>query len=234
MRLLLLASLLCPAGCGGSDATGPQGLGALSWHEVEWSGGTANVAVLPPAEAAGTGPHPVILALPWGSGSRDLVLSFLDRYWSLEPARRGYWVVALEGRASGLAQTGDALLPAVLRWIGEELGGDVERVSLVGASNGGRGVFFAAVSQPGRFRALIGLPGRFESPPAEAPSLLGVPVWLMVGELDAPWVAGAEETASVLRDAGVEVTLTVLPGQGHVLTVSPEVMMDFIDEANRR
>lgn len=222
----VLGSLLV-AGCGGETALRQP---AMEWHPVSWSGGTVNVALVRPAEE-GTGPHPVIFALPWGSGSAELVQTFVQSYWLSEPARRGYYVVAPEVRGSTLVDTADEMIPAIFAWMADELAIDDTRVALVGASNGGRGLFFAAVSQPDRFRALVGLPGSYGGDPANLAVLAGKPIWLLVGEFDDAWVDGAEATVAALASQGIDAELEIVPGEGHVMRLDPRALLDWIDVA---
>lgn len=202
----------------------------VDWHPVEWSGGTTSLAVLAPQEVGG-GAHPVVFALPWGSGSANLVMSLLEAYWSHEPGRRGYYVVAPEVTGPTLADIGDELLPAIFSWMDAELPYDASQVALVGASNGGRGIFHAALSQPERFRALIGLPGEYSGEPQNLTALAGKPVWLLVGELDEGWVEASQSTAAALEAVGASVTLDIVPAQEHVLLLSSTELMDWIDGA---
>lgn len=229
--IVALAACLAVAGCGALNP-GPEEVDGrvVDWYAVPWPGGVTNVAVLAPTNG-GAGPHPVVFALPWGSGSFDLVLSFLDAYWATEPGARGYYVVAPEVRGSTLAETADELLPALFTWMDAELPYDPDRVALVGASNGGRGIFHAALSQPDRFGAMVGMPGQYSGPAADLASLVGIPVWLLVGEFDAGWVEAAQSTAEALEGQGVDVTLEIESGQEHVLLLSPVRLMDWIDQA---
>ena len=140
--LCVLGSAFALGGCGPEFA--PQE-SAIEWHRVPWTQGTLNVALVRPADE-GSGPHPVIFALPWGSGDAQLVESFIQSYWLTEPAARGYYVVAPEVRGSSLVDTAGDVIPAIFQWMQETLSFDADRVALVGASNGGRGIFFAALS----------------------------------------------------------------------------------------
>jgi len=216
--------------CGGQGTDPADDRRTVTWHTIEWSGGTVNLAVLPPPQV-GSGGHPVVFALSWGAGSADLVIGFLETYWAVEPGNRGYFVVAPEVTGSTLADIADELLPAIFSWMDAELPYDPTQVALVGASNGGRGIFHAALSQPNRFQALVGLPGEYSGDPGNLAVLSGKPVWLMVGEFDQGWVAAAQATADALSAVGAEVTLEVLAEQGHVLLLSPPVLMNWIDEA---
>lgn len=228
LSCLYLAFSFGACGGQGTDPVARQRI--VSWHAVEWSGGTVNLAVLPPPQI-GPGVHPVVFALSWGAGSADLVMGFLETYWAEEPGNRGYFVVAPEVTGSTLATVADDMLPAIFAWMDVELPYDPTQVALVGASNGGRGIFHAALSQPNRFQALVGLPGEYSGDPGNLAVLSGKPVWLLVGEFDQAWADAAQATADALSEAGADVTLEVLPEQGHVLLVSPLVLMNWIDEA---
>ena len=203
----------------------------MEWHRVPTPLGTLNVALVRPLGEGNGDRHPVIVALPWGSGSAQLVESFVGSYWLTDPMLRGYYVVAPEVRGSTLVDTADEIIPAIFEWMESELYFDEGQVALVGASNGGRGLFYAALSQPERFRALVGLPGQHTGDAEELSVLEGTPIWLLVGELDAPWVAGTESTASALEAAGIPSRVDVLPGQGHVLRLDPNELLDWIDNA---
>ena len=229
--LCALAPALALSGCG---SEGPTDLPpSIEWAQVPWAQGTVNVALVRPVNEA-AGPHPVVFALPWGSGSADLVEGFIQSYWLTEPAARGYYVVAPEVRGSTLDATSDEIIPAIFDWMESELSFDASKVALVGASNGGRGAFFAALSQPDRFHALVGLPGLYRGPPADLAVLAGKPIWFMVGEFDDDWLTGTEATIAALQSQGITAELNVIPGQGHVLSLSDTALLDWIDAALRR
>ena len=225
--LCVLGSAFALGGCGPELASQAS---VVEWHQVPWTQGTLNVALVRP-QNEGSAPHPVIFALPWGSGSAQLVESFIQSYWLTEPAARGYYVVAPEVRGSSLADTAGDVIPAIFQWMEEALSLDADRVALVGASNGGRGIFFAALSQPDRFRALIGLPGQYSGDSANLAVLAGKPIWLIVGEADESWLAGTDATVSALAAQGITAEVTVAPGQGHVMSLDPSRLLDWIDAA---
>jgi len=226
--LALFTLAVTPAAWG--DDLSPEVAAATTWFEVPWSGGTVRVAVIPPAEST-SGPHPVIFALPWGSGSEGLVEGFLASYWSRLPSLEGYYVVSPAVRGSTLEDTADEFIPAIFDWMGQELDYDQSQVALVGASNGGGGMFHAAVAHPDRFSTLVGLPGQYRGDPSALSVLLGKRVWLMVGEFDTAWREGSEATIAVLESQGVETKFDVVPGQGHVLSPDPNALLTAIDEA---
>ena len=205
----------------------------IEWHQAPRSGGILNVALVRP-EDEGEGPHPVILALPWGAGTAPLVETFIDSYWSTEPARRGYYVVAPEVRGSTLVDTADEVIPAIFSWMDASLDYDSGRVVLVGASNGGRGLFFAELSRPERFSALLGLPGRYDGDSENLKVLMEKPVRLIVGALDTRWVDGSVRTAEALERQGIDPELVIIAGQGHVIALHPAGLLDWIDRAHAR
>lgn len=202
---------------------------SVQWHALDTTSGPHRLAVLPPSPASGDGPRPVVVALPGGYGTTDLVLRSLDRFWSGEPARRGWWVVALEGDASRYETIGSGVVAALFDWM-RERGLDLDRVVLAGVSNGGLGMFWLAAAAPGRFAGLLGLPGRFVGTASEAALLRGLPVHLVVGAEDGSWMEGARATEAVFRSVGVDVRVTVLPGRGNGLGVAPSEVMDWVEE----
>ena len=227
--LALFTLAVTPAACGDDLGVGAE-VAAPTWVEVPWSGGVVRVAVIPPA-ANTSGPHPVIFALPWGSGSEALVEGFLASYWSLLPSLRGYYVVSPAVRGSTLEDTADEFISAIFDWMDQEIDYHPSQVALVGASNGGRGMFHAAIAYPDRFKTLVGLPGQYSGDPAALSVLLGKRVWLMVGEFDDGWVEASEATVAALESQGVETIFNIVPGQGHVLSLDPGALLIGLEDA---
>ena len=234
MTALLCLTVLSAglSACGG-DSTGPQASTSVEWHQVTSDVGTINVALVRP-DPSTPGPHPVVFALPWGSGTRDLVLGLVSSYWDTEAPARGYYVVSPEVLGTSLAENADVVIPAIFDWMAQELDFDPDAVLLTGASNGGRGAFFAAVQQPERFSAIIGMPGYYPGPDEDLAVLAGKPIWLMAGQFDTGWVTSSTATHDALQALGIDVTHSVLPGQNHVLSVSQSALMDWIDQAMGR
>ena len=157
----------------------------FEWVQIIYGAETqVQVAVFTPEGYSDSGNHPLILALPWGGGTPELVLGMVDAYWSGEASRRGYVVVSPSILGSSLATKADEFLPALFSWLDEHVSYDPERVVVAGASNGGGGVFHALVSDPARFAAAIGMPGSYSGPPESLERFAGKPVWLLVGERD--------------------------------------------------
>jgi len=231
MTALVVSTLLCASLVGCLErSTGLQDAGDLEWHQVSADGGTINVALIRP-DPATPGPHPVVFALPWGGGTADLVLSLVGSYWDTAAPARGYYVVAPEVLGSSLSENADEVIPALFQWMSQELDFDPTAVVVTGASNGGRGAFFAAVQQPERFAAIIGMPGYYAGPDEDLAVLAGKPVWLMAGQFDTGWVTSTTATRDALEALGIDVLHTVLPGQDHVLSIAQTELMDWVDEA---
>jgi pimeloyl-ACP methyl ester carboxylesterase len=203
----------------------------VEWWSVPWRGGPLDVALVHPDEAVGSGPHPVIFALTWGSGSVNEVMDMVFTYWLDEPPIRGYYVVAPQVVGSSLATNAVDLIPAIFEWMDGKIDYDPNKVALVGASNGGRGVFFSAVEHPDRFGALVGMPGRYEGDGTDLDGFAGKPVLLLVGELDEGWLEESQSTLEFLEASGADATLAVIEGQGHVLSLNMVTVMNWIDEA---
>ena len=203
----------------------------LEWWPAPWRGGFVDVALVHPDPEAGPGPHPVIFALPWGRGSVTEVMEMVFTYWMDSAPPRGYYIVSPQVVGSSLAQSAHDLIPAIFDWMDGKISYDPNRVALVGASNGGRGVFFSAVEHPERFGALLGMPGRYEGDGSDLQGLAGKPVLLLVGELDGGWLEDSQSTKDLLDASGAEATLEVLLGQGHILSLNMASVMDWIDQA---
>jgi predicted peptidase len=228
-RLVPLALCINAVACTSSIDAAEDPL-QVEWARVSYGQNQVNVAVLRPDGYSPTGNHPVVVALPWGSGTADLVLGLVATYWSEEAPARGYIVVAPEILGSSLETEAADFIPALFAWMDSNLSYDASRVVLTGASNGGRGIFFVAAVASDRFGAVIGMPGSYAGDGDALAGLNGKPAWLMVGEFDTGWLASSETTRSLLEAQGAIVTLDVLPGQGHVLSVPQSQLMDWIDD----
>jgi phospholipase/carboxylesterase/glyoxalase family protein len=106
-------------------------------------------------------------------------------------------------------------------------GFDARRVIAVGYSNGANIAASLLLTHPGVLSAAILFHAQVPLEPQEAPTLVGIPVFLTGGRAD-PLVrpAETERLAALLREAGADVTLRWQP-DGH--TLSPRE----VDEARR-
>ena len=222
----LAASLVMLAlACGADNGIGLEPPQAVEWIRLPMeSGSPLNIAVLRPAAS----PRGVVVAFPWGAGDANLLLGLLDSYWGQAAPAAGYAVVGVEIYGPGLEEDARAVMSAVIGWIDEHFAGASGDIVMTGASAGGIGVFHAALAMPDRVGGIIAMPGRYTGD-APLESLAGAPVWMMVGEGDARWIAGSEATAERLEDAGAEVTLDILQGQGHVLVVAQDALVRWME-----
>jgi len=238
----VVAGLLAVAGASGSSSSsfsgGPSGAdyepaqsADFEWVEVTYGAGTrVDVAVFKPESYSDSGRHPLILALPWGGGTPELALGMVDAYWNREAPLRGYVVIAPSILGSSLRTEATEFIPALFSWLDEHVSYDRERVVVVGASNGGRGVFHVLATDPQRFAAVIAMPGSYSGPAEMLEPFAGKPVWLMVGEMDQAWHASTEATRVTLEAAGITPRVNLIRGQGHVLRVDDRMLMDWLDE----
>ncbi|MGB1780263.1 MAG: alpha/beta hydrolase-fold protein [Longimicrobiales bacterium] len=201
----------------------------VEWYEVTTPVGVLDVAVVPPTEP-GTTSHPVLLALPWGSGDADLTESFVRSYWAEAPSARGYYVVAPAVYGPRLEDDADQILPALFDWVESTLGADAQTVALVGASNGGRGAFFAALADPARFDAMLVLPGVYAGEAATLAPLADIPIRMIVGEFDTTWVDATLATRDALESVGIMPTVDIADAQGHVMNLLGSELVHWIDE----
>ena len=238
----VVAGLLAVAGASGSSSSGfsggppaadyePAQPADFEWVEVTYGAGTrVDVAVFKPESYSDSGRHPLILALPWGGGTPELALGMVDAYWNREAPLRGYVVIAPSILGSSLRTEATEFIPALFSWLDEHVSYDRERVVVVGASNGGRGVFHVLATDPQRFAAVIAMPGSYSGPAEMLEPFAGKPVWLMVGEMDQAWHASTEATRVTLEAAGITPRVNLIRGQGHVLRVDDRMLMDWLDE----
>ena len=226
--LLAMALVVAPlpSCAAGGGAALPQP-GTQGWVTLPLpAGGQLNLLVVRPRGPA----RGVVVAFPWGAGDAGLLAGLVETYWDEAAPAGGYAVVGVEIYGPGLRERAPVVVPALLEWIEQHLAEAAGEIILTGASAGGIGVFHAALAMPERVAAILAMPGRY-SGDASLEALAGVPVLLMVGEHDQRWVTGSESTAERLRAAGAEVTLDVIPGQGHVLRVPERMLLRWLEDA---
>lgn len=93
---------------------------------------------------------------------------------------------------------------------------DPRRVYLTGLSMGGAGTWWAVRDEPDLYAAIAPMCARAVEPEDTAQKLGGVTVWIIVGGGDAErFRDGSRQMHAALDEAGVDATLTVVPGVGH-------------------
>ncbi len=175
--------------------------------------------VLPPNYSADQ-PYPLLLALPPGSQTPNMVAAGLDSYWQAGALANG-WVVVSPVAPGGqlFFQGAETYLPAFLETIAQRYPPEGDKFHLSGISNGGLSAFRIAGSHPERFHSLLVLPGYPPTPADEAnlAQLLTIPVAMYVGANDSGWLRPMRETAAILNNQGGTVTLEIVPDEGHFI-----------------
>lgn len=164
--------------------------------------------------------RPVLLALPPGPQTREMVVAGIEK-WAT-PMQEAGWFVLSPVSPEGLFFTDSAgLLPGFIDAAAKAHGIAAEGLLLFGMSNGGLSAFTVALAEPNRFRAIVTIPGRpTDEDLGKVSALAGMPVAIVVGaDDDAFWLTGAESTKSALEGAGGAVELRVLPDTGHAAHV---------------
>jgi poly(3-hydroxybutyrate) depolymerase len=197
------------------------------------NGHTIDYALVLPDHFDKSKAYPVLLALPPGDQSRQMVEAGLSFYWEAEAKRRG-WVVISPSAPSGESfYTGlDQELPPLLDEVAHTVLFEGGRVHLAGVSNGGLSAYRVITEFPDRFLSLTVLPG---VPPdaralAALKNLKGMPVAAFVGADDTEWVRGSREASQELDRLGIQNTLTIVPGSGHVIPLDPGKLFDLLDQ----
>ncbi len=240
---LAVAILVLASSCAGGDADTDTAAAvdagseaAVPIEAVTLGDGTVlEYALVTPPEFEPDGTFPVLLALPPGGQTRDLVEATVAGIYRDEAARRGWVVVSPVAPGGVLFFDGsEQHLPELLDRLELGLVPEGGRFYLAGVSNGGRSAFRIAGLEPERFAGLVAFPGY----PADAGDearlveLTDIPVRLYVGGDDPAWVAGSQAAADALSALGGDVELTIVPDEPHIIsTLSDGVaIFDDLDE----
>lgn len=190
--------------------------------------------VLPQSYTAGE-EYPILLALPPGGQGQAEVDFALDAYWAAEAQRRGWIVVSPVAPDGTLFFRGsEAIVPELLDAVAATYPPEGGRFHVGGISNGGLSSFRVALRSPERFVSLVVLPGH---PPTgddldRIGRLAEIPVRMFVGENDTGWVEAAQAARDALDDAGGDVELTIVAGEGHIIrSLTGAELFDLLDAA---
>ncbi len=181
--------------------------------------------------------YPVLLALPPGPQTTDMVKAGLDSYWEDEGTARGYIVVSPAAPQRQLFfQGGERVLPELMAEITQTYGVAGDKFHLAGISNGGLSAFKVAVDYPDKFQSLTVIPG---FPPTrevfdQLQSIAGLTITMFVGEQDSGWREPMADAAKALKSAGNDVYMEVIPNNGHfVATLSGSGAARIFDQIER-
>ena len=210
---------------------------AIEFHRFEHNGRVIEYALILPAHFDKNVPYPVLLALPPGDQSKELVEDGLRLYWEPQAKKRGWVVISPAApRGETFYSGAETELPALLEEISKSVVFEEGKVHLAGFSNGGRSAYRVATTYPELILSLTVLPG---APPDERAAraldhLRGIPVAAFAGGDDAEWVRASRETKKELDRLGIENTLEVIPGGGHVMRLEPVKLFDLLDKRRRK
>lgn len=196
------------------------------------SGAKVDFALLMPEGFDHNLPYPVLLALPPGPQSRDMVEAGLSSYWTPGSAGRDWIIVSpIAPRGQLFFKGAEQFLPEFLGILREQLPVEGNSFHLAGVSNGGISAFRIATQIPELFRSLVVLPG-FPSGEdfSELENLRGLPVAMFVGEFDSTWVQEMDKTQQELIRLEVNSSLEIVPGDGHFISgLSGEQIFNLLD-----
>src|SRR5271156_3296359 len=205
---------------------------ATDFRRLAHNGHVLEYALVLPDHFDKTAAYPVLLALPPGDQSKELVLAGLHLYWEAEAQKRG-WVVISPAAPPGtnFYSGAESDLPALLDEVAKSVRFEGGKVHLAGVSNGGLSAYRLITENPARFLSLTVLPG---IPPDQRAfdaldRLKGIPVAAFVGGEDAGWLRGSREAQRQLNALGVENTLEVVSGAGHLVPLEPAKLFDLLD-----
>lgn len=164
--------------------------------------------------------YPILLALPPGPQTQEMVAVGFDNYWTSEASKRG-WVVLSPIAPNGTLffQGSEALIPEFLARTAAQYRPEGDKYHLAGVSNGGISAFRIALINPELFHSVMALPGfpRTDEEMQNLAALKDIPVAMFVGENDTSWVQRMEQTEETLAGLGGQVSLEIIPNEGHVI-----------------
>jgi hypothetical protein len=250
-KMLAVAGLALLAACGGSGGTaadtepldGPidrsdppaSRPGSRTSVVATFQDGTEiTYTLVLPADYLPGGDYPILLALPPGGQGQSEVDAVLDGYWAEEAIRRGWIVISPVAPGELFFQGGERYLSSLLTQVAVSYPPEGGGLHVAGISNGGLSAFRYALDNHGSVLSLLTIPGH---PPEERDylaldRLVDTPVALYVGENDDGWREATERVAAELDRLGGTVSVTVSPGEGHILrNVDPAELFDFFDAA---
>jgi len=172
----------------------------------------------------------VVVFLPGGFGDAAVASLCFD-LWLSEGDRLGDFRVVVPYSADGdftdeRDRVPDVLDEALLCF------GPAPRVHLAGTSLGGLAAYALALEAPDRFATLLGAPGTWDprDEDAIAVALAGKSVLHAVGELDDDlWQTEVQTNQAMLERLGIDSTVLVMEGEGHILSpgFDESVFFDF-------
>lgn len=164
--------------------------------------------------------YPVLLALPPGPQTLEMVEVGLQSYWTSEALKRG-WVVLSPAapEAQLFFQGSEIFMPEFLTQTAARYRPEKGKYYLGGVSNGGISAFRIAINNPELFQGLLALPGfpRTEEDFQRLKRLIDIPVTMFIGEHDTGWLPRMQATRDELARLSGHVSLEIVPDEGHFI-----------------
>lgn len=202
------------------------------YHTLKIGSGEIRYALILPDDFDAAKTYPAILALPPGAQDESMVEAGLGLYWEQAARKRGWIVVSpINPDSARLFQAQSDPIAKLLDDINARFNIEGAKFHLTGVSNGGRAAFLAALDHPDRYASLTVLPGLLgtDATPQQVRALKDLPIAMFVGADDDEWTAEARRTVETLRKQGIEATLTIKEGQGHVMQMPADELFDLLD-----
>ncbi len=181
--------------------------------------------------------YPVLLAMPPGSMSKGAVEYGMGAWWGEQAAMRGWIVVSPASPPGGWFEVDERTIPHLVKSLRGKYNIEGGKLHLAGCSNGGLSAFHVALPSPQYFHTLTSLPGH---PPGSRSfdrleRLEGLRVHLFVGENDGGWAQASARAYERLQELGIDSTIKVFPGEGHVIGgLLADQLMLHLEEIRQR
>lgn len=179
--------------------------------------------------------YPVLLALPPGPQAAGQVEWAWSNYYRDAGLKRGWVVVCPVG--PGGKTFPEAARPYLLELLAEvakTYPPEGSKFHVSGVSNGGLSAFRIALLRPDLFHSIAVLPGwPLREDLADLGRIAQIPIRMWAGENERPsWLDLMRQTEVLVRDAGGDVELIVLPGEGHTLggLIGGEAVFEFLGQ----
>lgn len=206
--------------------------GMIRYFQMTMADGTplAYGVVLPDDYSAGES-YPLLLAFPPGPQTKAMVAAG-NGYWGAEAQARGWVVVSpIAPNDTLFFQGSEQYLPEFLQRIAALYPPEGEKFHVAGVSNGGISSFRIATMMPEQVASITAVPGFPHTADFEQlDKLTSIPIALYVGENDTRWVERMTDAEAELTRLGGQVSLTIVPNEGHVIqSLTGAELYDLLD-----
>lgn len=193
----------------------------ISYYNIQLEEGTVlEYGVVLPDGFDASQTYPILLALPPGGQTQSMVVAGIDGFWGQEGKKRGWIVISpIAPNGTLFFQGSERLIPEFLAQMARQYHAEGGKYHLAGISNGGISTFRVGGTYPELFHSMMVLPGfpRSEEDFQHLDLLKDMPVTMFVGEGDTSWIPRMQETEERLSALGGQVSLEIIPDEGHLI-----------------